>query len=80
MLEEVDDYRPELTKHALQSALHGTVALRPKSALEGYSDLQWRPIAHSPALETLAFAALAGSRNATLLERLPFETQGPALI
>jgi DNA-binding transcriptional LysR family regulator len=70
MLESVDIHRPELTIHALHDALRDTVAVCPRSTFQSYPDVQWRPLADSPVTETLAFAAVTGTRYAALFDHL----------
>lgn len=70
ILEGVDDHRPELTIHALQNAHPDTVAIRPQAAFQDYPNLQWRPISGIQTQETLAVAALAGTRHSALVEQL----------
>lgn len=67
MLESVDIHRPELTIHALHNAPDDTVAVCPRSAFRDYPDIQWRPLAGPAITESLAFAAVTGTRYASLL-------------
>ncbi|WP_341864747.1 LysR family transcriptional regulator [Cryobacterium luteum] len=67
MLESGDIHRPELTIQTLHNAPDDTVAVCPRSTFRDYPNIQWRPLAGPAITESLAFAAVTGTRYASLL-------------